>query len=70
MAATSTVPAKCRPIQQEIDGLKAGRARLQAALQRASTPEKPELAAEIKALTRQIATKNARLKTCVGGARP
>jgi hypothetical protein len=66
-AAVAT-PARCRPIEQRIDGLLAEQRRLQELLLRASPAQKPELAAEMRGLTRQIAAQRAALTRCKNSA--
>ena len=61
----TTVPAKCRPLQQEIAALKADRTALQEDIQGASTQQKAGLAAAIATLTRKINTKQLELNRCV-----
>lgn len=51
-SAAVATPARCRPIEQTIQGLIAERNSLQEQLQGASTPQKSGLAAEIKGINR------------------
>jgi hypothetical protein len=72
MTATASTavatPARCRPIEQRINGLLAEQKRLQEMLMRASPVQKPELAAEMKQLSRQIAGQRAALTRCKNAA--
>lgn len=68
--AQSVIPPACKSIANEIKGLEAERADLQAQLQEASTPQKPALASAIKNLTKQISAKKSALTKCVNQHRP
>ena len=67
-SAAVATPANCRPIEQKINGLLAEQKRVQEMLLRASPVQKPELAAEMRGLTRQIAGQRAALTRCKNSA--
>lgn len=58
------IPAKCMPIANELEGLKAERAGLQQDLQKATAGQKQELVGEIKQLNQQITKKQQQLDQC------
>ena len=60
-----TYSKECQPVANAIAALKSDRAAIQADLHEASPPMKPALAAQIKALTAQIAQKQEALASCV-----
>ncbi|MDQ3700331.1 MAG: hypothetical protein M3442_05355 [Chloroflexota bacterium] len=66
-SATVATPARCRPIEQKIEGLLAELESWQEQLQGASTPQKPGIAAQIKKINRQIAGQRAALTRCKNG---
>lgn len=66
-SATVATPARCRPIEQMIQGLIAERDSLQEQLQSASTPQKSGIASQIKQINRKIAGQRAALTRCKNG---
>jgi hypothetical protein len=65
---TVALPAACRPIQDEIDGLRMQIALLQYELRLAAPSHKPALIAEIGALQSQLTARQADLEHCVQAA--
>lgn len=65
---TVALPAACRPVQDEIDGLRRLIALLQQELRFASPSEKPALVAEINGLKAQVAARQADLERCIAAA--
>jgi hypothetical protein len=68
-AAAAHTPSVCKPIENDIGELEALKDDLQAQLQVASTPEKPQLVAAINNLSAQINVKQAQLTQCVNDHR-
>ena len=60
------IPPECQSIANEIQGLEDERASVAEQLHSAAPGEKPRIVAEIKALSRQIAQKEAELDECMG----
>ena len=65
---TVTLPASCRPIQNQIDALQSEISQLQAELRFAAPSEKPALIAQIRALQAEVTALNADLDKCIATA--
>ena len=65
---TVTLPAACRPIQNQIDALRIEISQLQAELRFAAPSEKPPLIAQIRNLQSQVTALQAQLDRCIAAA--